>query len=101
MYAIRSYYALQKSRELRKETIQKIQNTLPHIFSLLKEGYDRFTKLYSTTRKLIGLEKTVATIKLEVSNFLSETVEAINKLPFVYQRLFTVEPILDDSYNFV
>jgi hypothetical protein len=92
--------ALQKSRELRKETIQKFQNTLPHIFSLVKEGYYRFTKLYSTTRKLIGFEKTVATIKLEVSNFLSETVEAINKLPFVYQRLFTVEPIGDERLFF-
>ena len=92
--------ALQKSREVRKETIQKVKNALPRLFSSLKMGYNRFTKLYSQTRKLIGIEKTATAIKGEVSNFLSETGEAINKLPFVYQRLFVVEPIEDERFFF-
>ena len=92
--------ALQKSREYRKETINKIKTALPKLISLAKEGYTRSTQLYSKTRKFIGLEKTVSTVKGEVSNFLSETAEAINKLPFVYQRLFVVEPIADERFFF-
>ena len=92
--------ALQKSREYRKETINKIKTALPKLISLAKEGYTRSTQLYSKTRKFIGLEKTVTTVKGEVSNFLSETAEAINKLPFVYQRLFVVEPIADERFFF-
>ena len=92
--------ALQKSREYRKETVNKIKTALPKLISLAKEGYTRSTQLYSKTRKFIGLEKTVSTVKGEVSNFLSETAEAINKLPFVYQRLFVVEPIADERFFF-
>lgn len=92
--------ALQKSREYRKATINKIKTALPKLISLAKEGYTRSTQLYSKTRKFIGLEKSVTTVKGEVSNFLSETAEAINKLPFVYQRLFVVEPIADERFFF-
>ncbi|MBT8386305.1 MAG: ATP-binding protein, partial [Ignavibacteria bacterium] len=92
--------AIQKSREVKKETVQKVKNVLPHLLLYLKESYNRSTKLYSKTRKLIGLEKTVTTIKGEVSNFLAETGEAINKLPYVYQRLFVVEPIGDERFFF-
>lgn len=92
--------ALQKSREVKKETIQKVKNALPLLISSVKKSYNRLTKLYSKTRKLIGIEKPVTVIKGEVSNFLSETGEAINKLPFVYQRLFVVEPIEDERFFF-
>lgn len=91
---------LQKSRELRKEAVNKIKTALPRLFSFLKENYSRFTLFYSKTRKLIGLEKPITSIKGEVANFLSETGESINRLPFVYQRLFAVEPIVDGRFFF-
>ncbi len=92
--------ALQKSREFRKKVIDKVKNSIPYLIALSKEGIKRTTQLYSKTRKFIGLGKSVTTIKGEVADFLSETGEAINKLPFVYQRLFVVEPIEDIRFFF-
>ncbi len=92
--------ALQKSRELREQAIEKIKSALPRFYSMIKEGYKSATQIYSRTRKLIGFEKTATSAKGEVSNFLSETDKAINKLPFVYQRLFVVEPIQDARFFF-
>ena len=92
--------ALQKSREFRKKVIHKVKNSIPYLIALSKEGIKRTSQLYFKTRKLIGLEKSKSTIKGEVADFLSETGEAINKLPFVYQRLFVVEPIEDRRFFF-
>ncbi len=92
--------ALQKSREFRKKVIDKVKNSIPYLIALSKEGIKRTSQLYFKTRKLIGLEKSKSTIKGEVADFLSETGEAINKLPFVYQRLFVVEPIEDRRFFF-
>lgn len=92
--------ALQKSREFRTQAIKKIKSALPRLFLLLKEAYQRVTQIYTKTKKLIGFEKSATSVKGEVSNFLSETDNAINKLPFVYQRLFVVEPIEDIRFFF-
>ena len=92
--------AIHKSREVKRKIIHKIKDALPLLLTLIKNGYKRVVELYLKVRKAIGLEKEVKIIKGEVSDFLAETKEAINKLPFVYQRLFVVEPVVDERFFF-
>jgi hypothetical protein len=55
-------------------------------------------KYYLETTKRFGIAGAAPTLTAEVSTFLSETDEAIGRLPFVYQRLFEINPL--DNANF-
>lgn len=64
-------------------------------------GYLYFGKgseLYKQLMKRFGLNEKEVAITPELADFLSETEKAIQQLPYVYQRLYRVEPIIDDSF---
>ena len=48
--------------------------------------------------KRFGLNEKEVAITPELADFLSETEKSIQQLPYVYQRLYRVEPIEDDSF---
>ena len=54
--------------------------------------------LYEQGLKYFGLNEKKVRISAELADFLSDTDKAIQQLPYVYQRLYRVEPIDDDSF---
>lgn len=92
--------ALERSKQVRKNLVQNIKNTLPHLLSLAQKGYVKSTESYQKIRELIGLAPTTKVIASEVSDYLADTQIAIHRLPFVYQRLFEVKPLSDARFFF-
>ena len=43
--------------------------------------------------KMYSIKEADGRVNAEISNFLAETRNAINKLPFIYQRLFKLDPV--------
>jgi hypothetical protein len=80
--------------------VQNIKNTLPQLLSLAKKGLRKSSEFYQKIRQLIGLTPAAKVIASEVSDYLAETQLAINRLPFVYQRLFEVKPLNDARFFF-
>ena len=74
-----------------KSLIRAVPAGLSFVKNLLKRLYDRYTKL----RKIAGLEPAPDRIEYALTKYLNETTESIESLPYVYQRLFRIEPLTD------
>ncbi len=66
---------------------------------------ERSKQLYKTTEKNIneylinlGLVKENKILTAELSDFLLKTDEAISKLPYVYKRLYRIDPLSEESF---
>ena len=62
-----------------------------HLFEQARRHYFRI-------RKITGLAPTGIDIERELTRFLIETRKQMEALPFVYRRLFRIEPLLDDRF---
>jgi hypothetical protein len=60
--------------------------------------WGKATVLYGQGLKYFGLNEKKVRISAELADFLSDTDKAIEQLPYVYQRLYRVEPIDDESF---
>lgn len=85
--------AINKSIKLKDdflELAQKLWNeTLAKAISLIKRGTgvtEQLSKMYYQS----GFD---GSVNSDISNFLAETRSAIDKLPFIYQRLFKLDPV--------
>ncbi|MBL3656175.1 ATP-binding protein [Fulvivirga sediminis] len=89
--------ALQKSKALKDELFTRIKNLVPAVISFVRLKYEGLHLLINKTYKRYGLSNQDA-ISAELADFLAETRNAIEKLPFVYQRLFKLEPLADINF---
>lgn len=91
---------LERSKQIRKKILQNIKIALPQLLLLIKKGYGKSAESYQKIRGLLGLSPAAKVIASEVSDYLAETQLAIQRLPFVYQRLFEVKPLNDARFFF-
>jgi hypothetical protein len=85
--------ALEKSKAFRKKVINYIQGFLPHILELIQKFLAFLRESSIRIRKQFTLEDKKHFISTDVSDYLAETEKAIDRLPFIYQRLFRIEPL--------
>ena len=90
--------ALQRSKEWREQAIYKLKNIVPTVISFTRLNYQKVNHFITTTYKRYGLTSQPESITAELADFLAETKGAIEKLPFVYQRLFKLEPLADINF---
>lgn len=89
---------IEKNKERLKSVLRKIA-----VFgvSTMQFGQNavRYTKKqYEGITTLLGIDKQKVSLSSEIANYLSETEEAINRLPLIYQKLFRVSPLDDDVF---
>ena len=85
--------AVEKSREIKAKIWNYIQGFLPQIRTLLWRSVSFIRESSIRIRKQFTLEDKRNYISSDVSDYLTETEKAINRLPFIYQRLFKIEPL--------
>ncbi len=90
--------AIQKSKNVNRRFIQKFQELLPHLVSNVKLVYANLQEWYHKQAWRYGFNEQDTTITAEVSDFLAESQQAIQRLPFVYQRLFSGESLSDENF---
>ncbi len=90
--------AIGKTKAMRKQVIDKAifywetsRDWVLNQIKFLDNQYDAILKQYGLARKSIPISS-------ELSDFLGETGKAIEKLPFVYQRLFKIAPLEDKNF---
>lgn len=90
--------AVEKTVQFRTRTLKSLRDVIPGTIGFFKQGFVRSGSLYKSFRRKFGLETKRLKISTEISDFLTETENAVNKLPYVYQRLFRIEPLEDEKF---
>ncbi len=90
--------AIEKTMQFKGKALQSVKDFIPGTIELFKQAFTRSGSLYKNFRKRFGLEPSKLKISTEISDFLTETENAVNKLPYVYQRLFRIEPLEDEKF---
>lgn len=85
-------------RNIFAEVIAALRSYLPEIVSFFKHSFTRTQKAIERVSTKVGLVEGTKSISAELTDFLIETDNAINRLPVVYQRLFKNEPLNDQRF---
>ncbi|MBN1339673.1 MAG: hypothetical protein JXA03_10140 [Bacteroidales bacterium] len=90
--------AIEKSKQIRNEIGKKIRHLVPLLVIEIRKMFGYISDSTHKLRKHFEVEGGAGYISTDVSDYLTETEIAIQRLPFVYQRLFRIEPL--DSFEF-
>lgn len=90
--------ALKHTQNYRDIVISYAEKAWIKIRALSYVYFGKSSEIYKTLMKRFGLNEKEVAITPELADFLSETEKAIQQLPYVYQRLYRVEPIEDESF---
>ncbi|MCU0644860.1 MAG: ATP-binding protein [bacterium] len=77
---------------------QVIKNILPIIYRYARRIYEAIHSRFARIRKIAGLTPKAVRMEEELTKFLTETRKSVESLPFVYQRLFRLEPLTDERF---
>ena len=58
-----------------------------------KTDYKKGNELFGDEGKQLGLKEDKEVIKSEISDFISKTNNSVEKLPYIYRRLFQISPL--------
>lgn len=89
--------SVEKSKALRKKIKNNIVYAIPIAVSFTKLKFKKAKDLVIGILTRSGVLKTTGINKGEVSNFLIQTEQIVDQLPFVYQRLFRSETLYDEN----
>ncbi|WP_222933077.1 hypothetical protein, partial [Fulvivirga aurantia] len=89
--------AIERSKRLKDEWARRFRNIVPIVWGLIKNNYNKGNNLVQGLFKKYGLSKQTTAISTEIADFLAEAQLAVERLPFVYQRLFKSIPLQDSN----
>ncbi len=90
--------AINRSKKLQQDALAWIRNIVPKIGNMLR---NRFTDTYAWVMKWrlrIGFAPPRKQISYELTEFISQSEQSLDKLPFVYQRLYQLRPTDEDRF---
>lgn len=82
------------------ETVQRIDEKIKASIIPLVQVMQIGQRHYRNFQRLARLTPREATIEDSLSRYLAATRKKINSLPYVYQRLFRMEPLQDDRFYY-
>ena len=87
--------ALERTQAIKQQSLDYLKHGIPYAARYSQQQYQRLLDTLATYRKRIGIAPAGATVTTEVSDFLNDTEVAVNRLPYVYQRLYGNRPLED------
>ncbi len=90
--------AVERGKNVRDRVITRVKNALPTIVRFVSMKYRKGSEWVKSTFKKYGINAEQELISTELADFLAETENSIDKLPFVYQRLFRSQALEDLSF---
>ncbi len=97
-----------KMQLMREQTFKKMKASFSATFNIIKQGWDkavtvitetfsRSKKQISSIRKITGLSAGTDSVGFGFTQYLNNSIKKIEKLPYVYQRLFRMEPLTGED----
>jgi len=85
--------AIAKSKEIRQNITNQIKSFVPVAAKQIKKGSAFLWQSSERIGKQFKVDDKPQFIASDISDYLATTEIAINKLPYIYQRLFKIEPL--------
>ena len=85
-----------KVKESRDRLFSTFKNFIPFLFEKIRSYLKKGFGFYYDTRKQFGLTESGESIQSEISDFLSNANSPLEKLPYIYRRLFQLSPLEND-----
>ena len=89
---------IEKSKRIRNEFFHLLRILPPKILKWLKEAFSFSVGNINKIKKRLGFAVRKQTVTFELSEFILETQSSLNKLPFVYQRLYQLKPTDEERF---
>lgn len=90
--------AIDRSKNIRKDLLEWLKKALPKAAVFLKHSMESTSDNINTLKEKIGIATPPKRISYEISVFIKQTELALKKLPFVYQRLYQLQPTNEDRF---
>nr|NQU93778.1 hypothetical protein [Bacteroidota bacterium] len=90
--------AIERSRRIRREGGLYIKNLFPRVAQAIRSSYVGTSDFYNFVKTRMGITSVSSKISHEISDFITETEASLKKLPFVYQRLYQLQPSNEDRF---
>ncbi|MFH1297943.1 MAG: ATP-binding protein [Bacteroidota bacterium] len=90
--------AIKRGRLIRKQFVRMVRNFFPLATRSIKRLLQEARQIVKGTFKKYGIAAKPDRITTEIADFLAETQQSAQKLPYVYQRLFKIEPLSDPNF---
>lgn len=85
-------------RDYRRNILKKFKRELPTLENLAAGLLGRVQRSALWIRNLTGLAPVSTRVEESLSQFIFQRENQIGKLPYVYQRLFRIEPLTDERF---
>ncbi|GAA3521211.1 hypothetical protein GCM10022393_39470 [Aquimarina addita] len=90
--------SVEKSKAIKQKIKSSIIYAVPIAITFSKQIYTKSTEFVLAKMAKLGLLKNSGAITSELSDFLMEAERSVDKLPFVYQRLFRSETLHNEAF---
>lgn len=90
--------AIERSKNLKKQAVSTLRNFIPLAILHLKNYSHKAIQYYNKIIKKYGITSGPQVLSVEFSDFLARAQEAIQKLPYVYQKLFEIAPLEEETF---
>ncbi len=87
--------AIDRTQALKQQSLDYLKHGIPDAARYVQRQYATLSETASVYRQRFGLAPAAATVTTEVSDFLNDTEVAVDRLPYVYQRLYGNRPLED------
>ncbi|MEL7001152.1 MAG: hypothetical protein AAFN93_00300, partial [Bacteroidota bacterium] len=89
--------AIKRSIQIKEDILDTVRNIFPKFIRFIRIKYAGSQSWIRNTFRKYGLVDTDDVISTELADFLADTSQAVDRLPFVYRRLFKSSPLHDKT----
>jgi hypothetical protein len=90
--------AVEKTNFFKRNLIKNIRAIVPLAYRYLRGKYFKLSEFITKLLKKSGFLGSREGITAELSDFLNQAEEAIQKLPYVYRRLYRIKPLEEEVF---
>ena len=90
--------AVERTEHYKKQFFALFKEALPRLKKIYNESKNKLTQKVEQYKKRMGISTEKKFLSFELSEFLDQTHQTLQYLPFVYQRLFQLKPTDEDRF---
>ncbi|MCA6073862.1 ATP-binding protein [Fulvivirga sedimenti] len=90
--------AIEKSKFLHQRVLERGRQLIPFWIQEGKKYYQEGRSWIDVQYKRFGISQADVPLSAELADFLAETRQSVQRLPFVYQRLFKADALTDENF---